>query len=248
MKTARLPAALAAGLLAGIAPSASAAMTGVCASVRQVGGHTLVDLYATMQYQGNSLQAITLSSITTTAPGGFVQGPSPALKGWAPDAGFTSTPDSIDSFVTIGGSDLGDPAGPFYANNGLLTSSWPTGAWTGTPFSAPSNQFSSAVTVGWFVLVSNEQARAQDISGLQGRMDVFGSPSAGDLGVWFAHLVVAGDSPFSVSLGGWGARYAELPLWNAETYIDSADLAFTVPAPGALSLLAAAALRRARRS
>lgn len=231
-----------------ISSTSTAAMTGVCASVKRVGGYTLVDLYATMDAQANLLQFVALRTLTTTAAGGFVQGASPALKGWAPDAGFTSTRDSLDSFLTIGGSQYGDPTGPYYANLSLFPSPWPTGAWIGTPTSAPSNALVSDRTISWSVIGSDTKARGISLAGLEGRMDVQGNGSASTWGVWFAHLVVAGDAPFSVALGTWGATYQNTLNGFGVTYATGAQLSFTVlPAPGALAALAIAGAARSRR-
>lgn len=246
MKSQTLPAA---AMAAAILPSSCfAAMNGVCASVRTAGGYTLVDLYATMDAQSNLLQFMSLRTLTTTAAGGFVQGSSPGLKGWAPDANFTSTRESLDSFLTLGGSQYGNPAGPYYANLSLFPSAgWSSGTWTGTPLSAPSNSLTSDVTISWAVISTDTKARGISLAGLEGRMNVQGNAAGSNWGVWFAHLVVAGDAPFNVTFGTWGAYYQDSPYYT-QTYVDGGQLSFTVlPAPGAIAALAFAGLARRRR-
>ena len=246
MKSQTLPAAATAAAI--LSSTSFAAMTGVCASVHRTGGYTLVDLYATMNAQSDLLQFMSLRTLTTTAAGGFVQGSSPALKGWAPDVNFTSTRDSLDSFLTLGGSQYGNPAGPYYANLSLFPSAgWSNGTWTGSPLSAPSNSLTSDVTISWAVISTDTKARGISLAGLEGRTNVQGNAEGSNWGVWFAHLVVAGDAPFNVTFGTWGAYYQDSPYYT-RTYVDGGQLSFTVlPAPGAIAALACAGLAPRRR-
>lgn len=237
-------------LTGSVCGTCSAAMTGICASVRHVSGYTLVDLYATMESEGNMLRQFELISMTTDAPGGFVQGSAPSVRGWAPDAGFTSTLDALDSFVTIGGSDYGDPSGTFYANNALIPAGWQPGSWTGTPNSAPSSQYVNDYQSGWLAPSLDRSATARSLGGLEGRMNLFGSSSASAWGVWLAHFVIAGDSSATISLRNWRAYYSD-SLGSAYRVYQTPDftpnLAFVVPAPGAVAALAIAGLARSRR-
>jgi len=245
MRNATLPAGLAAALLV---PTASAAMNGVCASVRTAGGYTLVDLYATFSSAEDRLQGITLQTLNTSAPGGFVQGNSPALKGWAPDPSFTSTRDSLDSFLTVGESTYDDPSGPSYANLSLFTSLFPAGTWTGSPFTPQSNSLAVELDCGWFTFVNDPNNGALDISGLQGRINVHGSGATSQYGTWFAHLVIAGTGPATVNIGKWGASYFR-PIGTTAAYWPiSLHSSFTVPSPGALAVLAAAGIARRGRT
>jgi hypothetical protein len=246
MKSQTIPVAAAAAAI--LSSTSFAAMTGVCASVHRTGGYTMVDLYATMNAQSDLLQFMSLRTLTTTAAGGFVQGSSPGLKGWAPDVNFTSTRDSLDSFLTLGGSQYGNPAGPYYANLSLFPSAgWSNGTWTGTPPSAPSNSLTSDVTISWSVISTDTKARGISLAGLEGRMNVQGNAEGSNWGVWFAHLVVAGDAPFNVTFGTWGAYYQDSPYYT-RTYVDGGQLSFTVlPAPGAIAVLACAGLAPRRR-
>ena len=228
-----------------LASSAHAAMNGVCASVRTVGGYTLVDMYATFSNTDDRLQGIVLQTMNTSAPGGFVQGSSPGLKGWAPDPLFTSTHDSLDSFFTIGESTYGDPSGQSYANLSLFTSLFPTGTWTGSPFTPASNSIAVDLDCGWFTQSYDTNNGAVDLSGLQGRVNVHGNGATSQYGTWFAHLVIAGTGPATVNIGYWNALYLT-PSSIREYAPIRLNSSFTVPAPGALALLAAAGAVRRR--
>lgn len=232
-----------------LASSAHAAMNGVCASVRTVGGYTLVDMYATFSNAEDRLQGIYLQTLNTSAAGGFVQGSSPGLKGWAPDVNLTSTHDSLDSFLTVGETNYGDPTAPMSANLSLFTSLFPSGTWNGTPFTPASNSLAVELDCGWFTFVTDPNNGARDLSGLQGRMNVHGSGATSQYGTWFAHLVIAGTGPATVNIGTWGATYFT-PSGSTREYAPiRLNSSLTVPAPGALALLATvgAARRRLRR-
>lgn len=236
----------AAAVAATLSSSCFAAMNGVCASVRTVGGYTLVDLYATFSSAEDRLQGIYLQTLNTSAPGGFVQGTSPGFKGWAPDPLFTSTHDSLDSFFTVGESTYDDPSGQTYANLSLFTSLFPSGTWNGTPFTPASNSLAVELDCGWFTFVTDPNNGARDLSGLQGRMNVHGSGATSQYGTWFAHLVIAGTGPATVNIGTWGATYFT-PSGSTREYASiRLNSSFTVPAPGALALLAAAGAVRRR--
>jgi len=232
-----------------LASSAHAAMNGVCASVRTVGGYTLVDLYATFSSAEDRLQGIVLQTMNTSAPGGFVQGATPGLKGWAPDPLFTSTHDSLDSFLTVGETNYGDPTAPMSANLALYTSLFPSGTWNGSPFLPASNSIAVELDCGWFTFVTDTSNGAVDISGLQGRVNVHGSGATSTYGTWFAHLVIAGTGPATVNIGDWNGNYFRSNGSSAEYKPIRLNSSFTVPAPGTLALLAGAGLarRRARR-
>ena len=244
MKSQTLPvAAIAAAILSS---SCFAAMNGVCASVRTVGGYTLVDMYATFSSAEDRLQGIYLQTLNTSAAGGFVQGSSPGLKGWAPDALLTSTHDSLDSFLTVGETNYGDPTAPMSANLALYTSLFPSGTWNGSPFLPASNSIAVELDCGWFTFVTDTSNGAVDISGLQGRINVHGSGATSTYGTWFAHLVIAGTGPATVNIGYWNASYFTPIGSNPEYAPIRLNSSFTVPAPGALALLAAAGAVRRR--
>lgn len=236
--------ALAAAVVGCLVVSADAAMTGVCASVRTAGDYTLVDLYAAFSVSHNRLQAIILQTLTTSAPGGFVQGSSPALKGWAPDSALTSTHDSLDSFVTIGESTYGDPSGRTYANVSVQSSSFPSGAWSGTPFGPSSNSISASDPgCAWFNDSIDPSTAAVALSGLPGRVSVAGTGATSEYGVWFAHLVIAGTGPANIDIGQWNAYFQYWPESGYPSFSSSRiDSSFTVPVPGAVSAIGLAVL------
>jgi len=248
---------LALGVLAATAlcSSASASMTGVCAFVSRVNGYTLVDLFATMSEPLDQLQVISLSALRTDAAGGFVQGSTPGLKGWAPDVNFTSKMASLDSFVTVGGSTYGDPSGPYIANNSLMQAGFGSNSWTGTPFSPPANSIVEAEPGGrlfWRGEYDDAKTRAISLAGFAGRIDVQGNAATSSYGAWFAHLVVAGDGPFSITMSNWNAQWNwNLQQFSSASYVRIGDpelnTTFIVPAPSAAVVLAMAGMRRRRR-
>ena len=235
---------LAAAVVGCLVVSANASMTGVCAFVRTAGDYTLVDLYATFTVSNNRLQNVILQRLSTSAAGGFVQGSSPGLKGWAPDSALTSTHDSLDSFVTIGESTYGDPSGQTYANVSVQSSSFPSGTWNGTPFGPSSNSISASYPgCSWFNDSINPSTPAVVLSGLGGRVNVAGAGTTGEYGTWFAHLVIAGTGPATIDIGQWNAYYQFWPFAGFYDYSSSTvDSSFTVPAPGAISAIALAVL------
>ena len=247
MKSQTLPVA---GIAAAILSSSCfAAMNGVCASVRTVGGYTLVDMYATFSNAGDRLQGITLRELNTSTTGGFVQGMTSALKGWAPDPLFTSTHDSLDRFFTLGESTYGDPSGQTYANLSVFPAFFPVGTWIGSPPTPASNSLALEVDCGWFTDSSDTNNGTVDLTGLQGRINVHGSGATSQYGTWFAHLVIAGTGPATVNIGDWNATWFT-PSGSIPKYAPNRlNSSFTVPAPGALALLATvgAARRRLRR-
>lgn len=230
-----------------------AGMTGVCASVRQVGGYTLVDMYATIDNPNHRLASVRTRTLLTDSAGGFVQGGSPGQKGWGPDALLSSTPDSLDSFLTIGQTDFGDPSGAIFANPGTLPAGWAGGSWIGTPLSAPSNEITGTLDRAWAVYGSDVNNRRVSLAGLQGRIDVHGDAAGEEFGVWFAHLVLVGTGPAQVTFGGWGAQWfgGLGPSGTGDYRSSPLDLSFTVPAPGVAALVLAGGstwpVRRRRR-
>jgi hypothetical protein len=150
---------------------------------------------------------------------------------------------SLDSFVTVGGSKYGDPNGPYLANNALYVGGFASGSWTGTPFSQPSSAITSAIPgagVTWNGTWDDVKTRAISLAGLTGRMDVQGNAASSSYGAWFAHLVVAGDGPFSVTITEWKAWTNWNLMSTGTSYGRQSDpplnTTFTVPAPGAAAL------------
>jgi len=190
-----LASTLGAAAVLAVATSASAGVTGLIASVRSIGGYTVVDLFVGMSLPSETVVGATSANsvvgISTSAASGFVQGASLAERGWAPDTtSFTSTRDSLDSFATVGRTQYGDPSGPIYANPDLAQVGFAAGTWNAAPSSLPASTFSPGAS--WFSLqVNNPDAQPESLAGLVGRIDATSGAAGTSLGVWIAHLVLA---------------------------------------------------------
>jgi uncharacterized protein (TIGR03382 family) len=236
------------GLLAATASTANAGFLGFVASVRQVGGYTLVDVYAGVQNASDRFLNVYDSTISTSVAGGFFQAAGNNTSGWAPDVvGFTSSRNAIDSFMTAGGTDYLLPAGAFAAAS---TSGDPNftgvyGSWAPAPGSAPANTVPALA--GWYTNNPPELTNTTEgLSSLVGRVDGTGAAGA-NFGIWCAHLVLATTDP--IVFGSLG----NLRFQASASIKDGVDGTTTqgfsvIPAPGALALAGAAgSLRRRRR-
>ena len=83
-----------------VAAAASAGFLGFVASARNVGGNTVIDIFAGVSNASDKF----LNAYDLTSNGTFVQKAGLASKTWKPDAaGFTSTRNTADdSFMTAG--------------------------------------------------------------------------------------------------------------------------------------------------
>lgn len=232
-----------------IATSAEAAVTGLIASVRIVGSQAIVDVFVGMDSPDRTVVGIELRGvgIATSAPGQFVQGAPTQQRGWAPDlTTFTSTRDSLDSFLTVGRTSYGDPSGSTYANPDVVQVGFPSGTWVAAPISAPANAVPA--NASWFSSqILNPAAQPESLAGLQGRVDVNSGAAGTGYGVWIAHLVVA-DLSATIDLN-LKALHKDAPSIGPPTMITIVQGSFTVPAPatGAVLAMVAAAIPRRRR-
>jgi len=252
MKNTSLALAFLTGAISGVS---HASVTGLVASVRQVSGYTMVDVYAASTSATDWIGSARLNTLATSASGGFVQSSETALKGWAPDSSGSSTMDSIDSFMTIGGTDLGDPSGPNYANTTLsaTTTGCPPGTWVGTSLSAQSNQLDipTGYALGWATSNGDPLGVVKPIADIPGRINILGDTSASIYGAWIMHLVIAGNDPCTISFGNLkltGKRNGQYAFVYPNSSSPGAEATFTVPAPGPAAVLALAGLTRRRRA
>lgn len=231
--------------------SASAGVTGMVASVRTIGGYTVVDLFVGMSSPEETVvgaySTIPVVGISTSAGSGFVQGASLAERGWAPDTtSLTSTRDSLDSFATVGRTQYGDPSGPIYANPDLAQVGFAAGTWNAAPNSLPASTFSPGAS--WFSLqVNNPDAQPESLAGLVGRIDATSGAAGTSLGVWIAHLVLA-EANATISFDLSIAHKTD-PTVPPVLYTPL-EGAFAVPGPaaGAAFALGAVGLRSRRRT
>ena len=225
---------------AATAASADAAFLGWTAFVRTTGGYTVVDVFAVTDTANHKLLNVYDAQVSTNLAGGFFQAAGLASKTWKPDlTSFTSTRESIDSFMTIGASRF---EGDSNVYAGLTTNGDPNFVpftWNGTPASAPATVVPALA--GWYTgNPDSDTLLAEDLSLVSGARQ----GAAGGFGVWAGHLVLNTLSTQTINWSAFGtvknlSNNASQQLTFAET--------FTVPAPGAIAVIAVAALASARR-
>jgi MYXO-CTERM domain-containing protein len=225
-----------------IAAGAHAGFNGWTAFARSVNGYTVVDVFAATSSSNHKMFNVYDATISTSAAGGFVQGAGTSAKTWKPDlTNFTSTRESTDSFMTVGASRY---AGDSNVYAGETTSGDPnfssvSGAWNATPASLPANTVPTLA--GWYSSdPPSSSLVAEDLSLVQGlRLG-----AAGSHGVWAGHLVIAGTNTQTISWSAYGT-VKDLTTGNTDQLLFSQ--VFTVPAPGAMGLLAVAGVASTRR-
>ena len=225
-----------------IAAGAHASFNGWTAFARAIDGYTVVDVFAATSTANHKLFNVYDGTISTSAAGGFYQASGMATKTWKPDlTTFTSTRDSLDSFMTIGASRYaGDPtvyAGETTAGDPNFTGT--PGAWNATPASLPFG--SIPALAGWYASdPPSSSLLAEDLSQVSGlRLG-----AAGSHGVWVGHLVLSGTANQSISWSAYGT-VKDLSTGNTQQLLFTE--VFAVPAPGAMGLLAVAGIAGARR-
>ena len=238
---------LAVSAVSAVAASANAGFQGFVASVRDVGAYTVIDIFAGVTNQSDKFLNAYDMTISTTVAGGFFQESGNASKTWKPDTiNFTSTRNSIDSFMTAGTYNGGALAGVFYASaNTNGDPAFNGTSWNGTPGSA------AATTVpqnaGWYTgdPTSIDNA-AESLAGMVGRVN--GTTGAGvpsSWGIWISHIVLAGNGRTlgtDVTYSGFASIKDGL-----SGAVSQGASAFPVPAPGAVALLGLAGFASRRR-
>jgi hypothetical protein len=229
---------------ASLVASADAGFLGFVASARNVGGNTVIDIFAGVQNASDKF----LNVYDLTSNGTFVQKAGLATKTWKPDAaGFTSTRNTADdSFMTAGTFSGGAYGGEYYASTNTNGDPNFTGtSWNATPASALATTIPALA--GWYTgdptSVDNS---AESLAGLVGRVNGTGAASA-NFGVWVAHLVVAGNNKV-IGQGGDFTFSAFASIKDGATgQTSQGNSSFIVPAPGAIALLGVAGLASRRR-
>ena len=221
---------------ASLIASADAGFLGFVGSVRNVGGNTIVDVFAGVSNASDKF----LNVYNTVSNGVFVQKAGFYTKTWRPD-GATSTRSTLDdSFMTAGGSAYG---GEYFPSGQTTGDPNFTGAsWTPTAISPPFTTIPNLA--GWYtgdptVLDNN----AESLAGITGRQNLSGGATA-NFGVWCSHFVVVGEnavinfSAFSSIKDG---------ISGAVSQSQSSGAFNAIPAPGALALLGLAGFASRRR-
>jgi hypothetical protein len=229
---------------ASLVASADAGFLGFVASARNVGGNTVIDIFAGVQNASDKF----LNVYDLTSNGTFVQKPGLATKTWKPDAaGFTSTRNTADdSFMTAGTFSGGAYGGEYYASTNTNGDPNFTGtSWNATPASALATTIPALA--GWYTGdPTSVDNNAESLAGLVGRVNGTGAASA-NFGIWCAHLVVAGNNKL-IGLGGDFTFSAFASIKDGVSgQTSQGNSSFIVPAPGALALLGVAGLASRRR-
>jgi len=220
--------------------SADAAFLGWTAFVRSSGGYAVVDVFAVTSTANHKLLNVYDAQISTSNAAGFFQAAGLANKTWKPDVtSFTSTRDSVDSFMTIGASRF---EGDSNVYAGLTTNGDPNFVpytWNATPASAPAAVVPALA--GWYTSnPDSDTLLAEDLSLVAGERQ----GASGGFGVWAGHLVLNTAEERTITWSAFGtvknlSNNASQQLTFAET--------FTVPAPGAIAVIGVAAIAARRR-
>ena len=231
---------LAVSAVSAVTFSANAGFLGFVASARNVGGNTIVDVFAGVSNASDKFLRV-YNTVSDTV---FVQKNSLETKTWKPDsAGFASTRNTLnDSFMTAGTFSGGQYGGEYYASANTNGDPNFTGtSWNATPASALATTIPNLA--GWYTgdptSVDNV---SESILGMIGRQDLSGGAAA-TRGIWVAHFVVAGNnavinfSAFTSIKDGVSGAVSQ----------SQSSGAFNVPAPGALALLGLAGFASRRR-
>jgi MYXO-CTERM domain-containing protein len=231
---------LAVSAVSAVTSSVNAGFLGFVASARNVGGNTIVDVFAGVSNASDKFLGV-YNTVSDTV---FVQKAGLATKSWKPDAnGFTSTRNTLDdSFMTAGTFSGGQYGGEYYASANTNGDPNFTGtSWNATPASALATTIPNLA--GWYTgdptSVDNV---TESLLGMIGRQDLSGGAAA-TRGIWVAHFVVAGNnavinfSAFTSIKDGVSGAVSQ----------SQSSGAFNVPAPGALALLGLAGFASRRR-
>ena len=225
---------------ASLVASADAGFLGFVGSVRNVGGNTVVDVFAGVSNASDKFLNVYNTVSNTT----FVQKTGLLNKTWKPDAaGFNSTRNTLDdSFMTAGTFSGGIYGGEYYASTNTNADPNSTGnSWNATPGSAAATTIPNLA--GWYTgdptSVDNV---TESLLGMIGRQNLSGGDTA-TRGIWVAHFVVAGEN----ALINFSAFTSIKDGVSGAVSQSQSSGAFNVPAPGALALLGLAGFASRRR-
>ena len=238
---------------ASLVASADAGFLGFVASVRTSGAYKIIDIFAGVSNASDKF--LNVYDLNAVSSSGFYQQAGLATKTWKPDAaGFTSTRNAIDSFMTAGTFSGGAYGGEFYASTNTNGDPNFSGtSWNATPASAAATTIPALA--GWYTgdptSVDNS---AESLAGLAGRVNgtvasaTTGgnaeTPTSAAYGIWCAHLVVAGNNKVLGTDIQWSAFVSIKDGVTGQTSQLSSSF---VPAPGAIALLGLAGFASRRR-
>lgn len=212
---------------------ASADFVGWTAAVRNVGTHTLVDIFAAFDGPTDRLFNVFDAQVGAANCNFYQQSGMPTSR-WMPSTGHAHW-DSVDSFVTLGSymdggqryAAIGTTADPNFTNYGTFNA-------TQIPSMA-----------GWY---NNQPAGPE---GMVEDMSTFASPNfmgaAAGYGVWVAHLAIPSSSLTAGSALNFNAKVTFTTMVGGGPLFGNDAATFVLPAPGAFAMLGIAALAGGRR-
>jgi hypothetical protein len=188
--------------------SADAGLAGFVAFSRNVGGNTVIDVFAVTTNASDKF----LNVYDTVSNGTFVQKAGLSSKTWKPDRfNFTSTRAvSDDSFMTAGTFDGGAYGGEFYASSNSNADPNFTGtSWSATPASPAATTIPN--DAGWYTgdptsVDNNAELMSTWATGAgatranstlvsaAGGYNAPANSNAATHGIWISHLVLAGNN------------------------------------------------------
>ncbi|MEN9640868.1 MAG: hypothetical protein RIR77_57 [Planctomycetota bacterium] len=230
---------LAVSAVSAVTSSVNAGFLGFVASARNVGGNTIVDVFAGVSNASDKFLGV-YNTVSDTV---FVQQAGLGTKTWKPDTnGETSTRNTLnDSFMTAGtwtgGAAYG---GEYYASASTNGDANFTGtSWNATPSSDAATTIPNLA--GWYTLnPTSVDNVSESLLGMVGRVNGTGAAGA-TRGIWCAHLVIAGNN------AAWNFS-ALASIKDGLTGVEASGTStFAVPAPGAVALLGLAGFAARRR-
>jgi MYXO-CTERM domain-containing protein len=249
-------------LCSALASTTQASFVGWTSTVRLVAGGSLINVFAVVDNSGDVLLSVYGSNaqspnagfVTTTSAGGFIQGAG-AEGVWAPTSNQSWT--TLDSFLTVGGA-FNTTSGTFLGNSASLGDpSWNVSYFntvsgeteTANAFAAASNGdgFTNPYTntipaLAGFYLSGGSSSPARSLASLASIRSTSSNATAaaGTFGMMIGQFYVAdSNSILNLKLGATVRR--------ASGSVSQDTFTLTVPAPGAVALLAVAGLTAGRR-
>jgi MYXO-CTERM domain-containing protein len=223
-----------------IVASADAGFLGFVGSVRNVGGNTVVDVFAGVSNASDKF----LNVYNTVSDGVFVQKAGNATKTWKPDTTlFTSTRNTLDdSFMTAGSARFAGDSEIYASGKTNADPNFTGTSWDGAPGSPAATTIPNLA--GWYTGdPTSPDNNAESLAGITGRQNLSGGATA-NFGIWCAHFVVAGEnavinfSAFTSIKDG---------VTGGTSQAQSSGAFNAIPAPGAIALLGLASFASRRR-
>ena len=219
------------------ATSAHAGFAGWTGYVRSSGGYVMLDIFAGVTDAQDHLLNVFGMQVSATGAS-FYQAPGLATKAWSPYFGNSSM-DSADSFVTLG---MFESTGTNYAAS-TTTGDPEFVGYSPTLASAPSTGIPSGA--GWYT--SQPLSAESDARQLPASFAGSWQGAQATMGIWVAHFVFDASAITAGSFVSFAGNAGYRVGASTNAVFGSDSQVFMLPAPGAVTLLAAAAASMRRR-